>query len=255
MSIVFFCIGGLLIGSFLNAAEYRYYKKLPINWDKIKREFARSFCPHCRAHLRNRDLLPVLSFVWLGGRCHHCRKKIAWQYPVVELSTGALFALAAWQFSFTPEAFIVAGFVAILIFIFIYDLKYQLIPDRVSLPAIALAIPGGLLLGLSWQSMALGALLGGGFFALQCILSRGTWVGGGDIRLGVLMGLLLGFPLTLLALGVAYVSGALVATILLATKKMGRKSKMPFGPFLVFATLVSLFIGDTLIAEYFNLLF
>lgn len=254
MTIVLFCIAGLLIGSFLNAAEYRYYTKLPINWDKTKREFARSFCPHCRMHLRNRDLLPVLSFLWLAGRCNHCRKKIAWQYPVVELSTGALFALSAWQFGLTPEAFIVAGFVAIFMFIFIYDLKYQLIPDSVSLPAIALAIPGGFLLGLGWQSMALGLLLGGGFFALQFALSRGAWVGGGDVRLGVLMGLLLGFPLTLLALCIAYVGGGLVAAILLATKKMKRKSKMPFGPFLVFGTIVSLFIGDTLIAAYLNLL-
>lgn len=250
MDILVFVLVGLLVGSFINAAEYRYYRQLPISWDKIKKKFTRSMCVHCQEELRTVDLIPVVSFFWLRGRCRHCRTTIAWQYPAVELATAGLFALSAWTYGVSFEAGIVALISAILVFLFLYDLKYQLIPDAVSLPAIMLAIPAGLLLGLTWQSMLIGAAIGGGFFGAQYLMSKGVWIGGGDIRVGVLMGLLLGWQHTIFALFVAYIVGGSVATILLATKKMHRKSRLPFGPFLVIGIVCALFFGEPIVNAY-----
>jgi prepilin signal peptidase PulO-like enzyme (type II secretory pathway) len=254
MEVTLFTIVGLLIGSLLNAAEYRVRRELPISWDNVKREFTRSMCIHCERTLLARDLIPVVSFFWLRRRCRHCKKTIAWQYPAVEIATGVLFGLSAWTYGPLLNAVLVAALCALLVFLFVYDLKYQLVPDIVSLPAIVLAGVTGMRLGVSWQSMAIGALIVGGFFAAQYALSKGKWVGGGDIRIGVLMGLLLGWEIGLFALLIAYIIGGIVAGVLLATKKMQRNARVAFGPFLIGSTFLSLFWGAQLLDAYLSLL-
>jgi prepilin signal peptidase PulO-like enzyme (type II secretory pathway) len=140
-------------------------------------------------------------------------------------------------------------------FIFVYDLRYQYILDRSTLPAIVL-------IGLfqivrsptDWQLYAIGLILGAGFFLTQFVVSRGTWIGGGDIRLGALMGILLGWKLLLVALLIAYVVGAMVSLVLVAMKKKTLASTTPFGTYLTAATLVTLFWGEVMLDWYLGLL-
>jgi prepilin signal peptidase PulO-like enzyme (type II secretory pathway) len=135
--------------------------------------------------------------------------------------------------------------------IFFYDLLYKEIPDRFSIPAIAIAIAGGLLLGLTPPlSMLIGGVGIFAFFALQLVISKGKWIGGGDLRLGALMGILLGWKLGLIALIAAYLFGSIVSIILLLKKKATRKSAIAFGPFLVIGIILAIFYGNQILEWY-----
>jgi prepilin signal peptidase PulO-like enzyme (type II secretory pathway) len=154
--------------------------------------------------------------------------------------------------------------ISALITIFLFDLKYSLIPDKISLPAIALALifqiffwlDGEMpfLLGLKNLSFVIiSAIIGGSWFAIQYFFSQGRWVGGGDIRLGILMGLILPWPHIFTALFLSYIMGALVSAPLLIFKKKTMKSEIPFGVFLVPATLLVMFWGEKIVNWYLNL--
>jgi len=203
---VFIFIFGLCLGSFINALVYRLYEEIPLGGK------ARSICPKCKKQLRWQDNIPLLSFVFLLGKCHFCQEKISWQYPAVELITGGLFLLSLlltmeqWNngamislfhcFIVLYQWFIVS----VLITIFLFDLKYSLIPDIISLPAIVVVFAAKILFLspqfsiFNFQFLCFSAIIGGSWFALQYFLSKGRWVGGGDIRLGILMGLILPWP-------------------------------------------------------------
>ena len=144
-------------------------------------------------------------------------------------------------------------FISFLIIIFVYDLRYYLILDEVVLPAIVFTFLANLILGVSPLSMIYSGLIGGGFFFLQDVISKGAWIGGGDIRLGVLMGFMLGWPQILTALFLAYILGSLVAVGLLAVKKKKWADKMPFGTFLTLSTFIVGLYGPKLIQFYLSL--
>jgi len=258
MLILFIFLFGLIIGSFLNAAIYRLHSNESII-------MGRSKCPHCQHVLAAKDLIPILSFILLLGRCRYCNKKISWQYPIVELATGLLFVLAYvievnnYRLPLTDYRLSILLFrdflaIAVLIILFVSDWLYMTIPDEVAIPSIVIIFCLNLLVGFSWIFLIVGLVVGGGFFALQYFLSRGVWVGGGDVRLGALMGALLGWPLVLASLFVAYLGGALVALILLIFKKATPQTQIPFGVFLAPAALVVLFWGNNLVGWYLNLL-
>jgi prepilin signal peptidase PulO-like enzyme (type II secretory pathway) len=275
---VFIFIFGLVIGSFLNAIIYRLKVKKSV-WH------GRSFCPKCKKKLGFWDLIPVFSFIFLRGKCRYCHEKISYQYPLVELATGTIFFLIFYYqilaagylswISIIPTIFYF--FIAsCLIVIFVYDLLNYIIPDKVIWPAIIISLAYAsfaIILYLlkykeifyklyphTWPPVynpwyiVYGALLGGGFFLLVVLISRGKWMGGGDIRLGTLMGLVLGFPLIFLALLIAFVSGSFVGLGLIAAKKKKFKSKIPFAPFLIFGTFIALFWGANIIEWYIHLL-
>jgi len=259
--VIFF---GACIGSFLNCLAWRLYHNESL--------WGRSACPKCHKMIAWYDNVPLLSWLALGGKCRHCQKKIAIQYPLVELATACLFLLAFkmafplgisiselynLQFSFSSLMPLLRDWVLIsfLVIIFIMDLRWMVVADEVSISAIVVIFLLNLSLGLSWSLLLGSAVVGGGFFALQYAISRGRWVGGGDIRIGALMGVALGWPLTLVALMLAYFSGALVGVILIAVKKKGLKSPLPFGVFLAPATLVALWWGPRIWQWYVNLLF
>jgi prepilin signal peptidase PulO-like enzyme (type II secretory pathway) len=252
--LVFFLFAlGLGIGSFLNAAEYRLStgRRLTVSPDG---GWERSQCVQCEKTLAPTDLVPVLSYVWLGGRCRYCHERISPQYPLVELATAAAFALVGVVWGATIDTAVGVAFATVLVFIFLYDFKHQLILNRVTVPAAALALVGSLLLGRTAADLAIGALVGGGFFGLQYVVSRGRWIGGGDIRFGIVIGLMLGWQKTVLTLFLAYTVGALVALVLLASRRAERTSRLAFGTFLAAATFVSLLFGDRLIGWYLGLL-
>jgi leader peptidase (prepilin peptidase) / N-methyltransferase len=238
---------GICVGSFINVLVLRTRKNQ-------KFLGGRSKCRKCEQVIKWYDLIPLLSFFMLRKRCRGCKEKISWQYPLVELVTGLLFILVYLvQHDALAVVIPILIFTTFLIIIFIYDLKYQQILDRFSVPAMVIAFVLNLLLGVSIWSMLIGAALIGGFFLAQWLLSKGTWIGDGDIRLGVLMGLILGWQNGLVALFLAYVIGALVGVIMLATKKAGMKTEIPFGTFLAAATLVSMLWASQILDWYFGL--
>lgn len=253
ISIIVF-IFGLIFGSFLNVVIWRTHVKESILT-------GRSHCPKCRHILGPVELVPVVSFLAQKGKCRHCGKPISWQYPLVELATAVLFLLAylpyelrltAYNFFLLARTWFV---IATLVVIFVYDLKYYLILDKIIYPAAAvvfLTIPlvSG---GLNWWSLAdagLAAAIGGGFFLLQYLISKGKWIGGGDMRMGALMGLILGLKELFVALFFAYVIGAIFGLALVATKKKTMKSQIPFGTFLAAGTLIAMFWGVEILKWY-----
>jgi len=247
MEIIVF-IFGAAIGSFINVVVYRLEQEKSFI-------FGRSACPRCQKKIAWYDNIPLLSFAILRGRCRHCRQPIAWQYPAVEFAAGAIFLWLFFLFGVNAQAVALAVFSGFLLAIFVYDLKHLQIPDAISLPAMAVALFVNLYLGLGLINLLLGAAVGAGFFALQYFVSRGRWVGDGDIRLGALMGLMLGYKYLLVALFLAYIIGSVFAILVLAAKKFKMSSPVPFGPFLALGTLITFLYGAQILAWYLNFLF
>lgn len=238
---------GTCIGSFLSAINHRLKNK--------SKGFimGRSVCPSCKKKLSWYHLFPIFSFLFLKGKCAKCNKKISPYYPLLELSTGLTYLALTLNYGITNWPFLIFYGVIFTLFlaIFFYDLRYQEIPDSFSLPAIVIAFAGNFFFKLvDPASMAIGALVIGGFFALQFFLSKGKWIGGGDIRLGILIGAFLGLEQGAMALFIAYILGSFISIFLLISKKANRKTLIPFGPFLIIGLIVSLFYGKELVSIY-----
>lgn len=251
--IIFLFAVGLCVGSFLNVLIYRLPHNLSI--------FGRSFCPHCKKKIVWHDNIPLVSFIILGGRCRKCRSPISLQYPAVELVTGVLFVLV---FLFLPSEgikhqvlsikyLVVIGYylliVSSLVAIFFTDLKHGIIPDKIIYPTIFITFLYIILntkyLILPNLLSALGAFL---LFFLLVLITRGKGMGMGDVKLAFLLGLFLGFPKIVIALYVAFLTGAAVSLILvLWGKKKFSGGTVPLGPFLVFGTLLAFFAGEKLL--------
>lgn len=253
---------GLIIGSFLNCVIYR------LNTEESFLR-GRSFCPRCGNILSWQDLIPVLSFLILRGKCRYCHQKISWQYPLVELATGLIFLLI-FNFQFTNsnefpiynlQNFLTTIYLLLttsfLIIIFVYDLKHYIIPDKVIYPAIGISFVFNFLNSyiLNHESFfnPLGAGLGTALFFLSIVLiSKGKWMGLGDAKLSFLMGLFLSFPNIFIALYLAFLTGAIVGVILIFLGKKNLKSEIPFAPFLIGGTFFSLFLSKQVINIYFG---
>jgi prepilin signal peptidase PulO-like enzyme (type II secretory pathway) len=251
---------GLLLGSFVNALVYRLHEKK--DWVK-----ERSECPLCHHVLAAKDLVPVFSWLWLRGRCRYCHKPIP-DSPLVELALPVLFLASyvywpeplqgAGLFVFGLWLVFLVGFVALAV----YDLKWFLLPDVIVFPLIGLALLQVLALplffGESWSTVlgsALGALLMSGLFFLIYVISKGSWIGFGDVKLAVVLGLLAGGPLAaLLVLFVASVLGSLLSLPLVAAGKATRKSHLPFGPLLIMGLIVVVLFGVAIVDWYTRLI-
>lgn len=237
-------ITGLSIGSFINCLVWRQNNNMKMTM--------RSQCGSCGRRLSWWENIPLLSFIILGGRCRSCKKKIPSFYLLVELLTGVLFLYAYWMsishFSGSWLHLVRDLFMlSILLIIVVSDVLYQVIwPETVWIGAVGGFI-FNLLGGFSVASMGWGLLFGGGFFLLQYLLSKGKWIGGGDVRLGVMIGIWLGWPVTLLAMASAYLFGAIVGITLLIAGKRTWSSQIPFGPFLALATLWAMNYGQAVL--------
>jgi len=254
--IIFFILG-TVVGSFLNVVILRTKTKKSIFKN-------RSSCPFCKKKLTWYELIPILSFLIQKGKCRNCQKKISLQYPLVEFFTGLIFVfVAAYGLDFALYGFINTIFLLIfscfLIVIFVYDLKYYLIPDKIIYPAIIITLLYDIYISLVVQDLSFlsssieAALIAGGFFLFIILISKGKWMGMGDFKIGILIGLFFGLPHMLIVLFLAFLSGAFVSLILLILKKKTLKSEIPFGPFLSGATFLVLFIGAGLIRWYLSL--
>jgi len=234
---------GLCVGSFLNVVIAR----LPDGRSIVT---PGSACPRCARPIAWYDNVPVLSFLRLRGRCRHCGGHISWRYPLVELATGALFALAILCLGAGPALAPALVLAATLVAITGIDLDHQIIPDVVTLPGIAVGVAFSLLLGQPrWTDALIGIAVGGGLFFAIIVASRGG-MGGGDMKLAAMLGAFLGWRPLLVAILAAVLAGGLLAIGLLALRRKGRKDAVPFGPFLALGGLVALFWGGPLIDWY-----
>lgn len=261
MILLLLIVLGLCLGSFVNAFVWRLRKKK--DWVK-----GRSECPHCHHQLAAKDLVPVVSWLWLRGRCRYCHKKIE-DSPLVELALPALFVLS---FLFWPvpleSSIAITEFIAWLVFLVgflalaVYDLRWFLLPDKIVFPLIILALAQVITFTSytgEWKLLTdalIGALVVSGIFYLLFQLSKGTWIGGGDVKLGIVLGLLAGGLFEgFLLLFAASVAGMLAALPLIAQGKAHRKTQLPFGPFLIIGLIVVKLFGVDIIDWYSGLFY
>jgi prepilin signal peptidase PulO-like enzyme (type II secretory pathway) len=241
LALIFVAGIGVILGSFLNALLFRF------NTGKSVLH-GRSACMRCGHTLSALDLVPLLSFIFLRGRCRYCAARISWQYPVVEATAGLLAVLVYLQ---TDATLWLAYWLAVwltLLFVIVYDLRHFIIPWSASLTLMALALlgvalnlagqPGGAA-GEWWAGPVLAAPL----LALS-LVSRGRWMGWGDGFLELSLGWFLGISLGLTALLAAFWAGAIVGVLLLVTAKnrYTMRSEVPFAPFLILGCAIAYFL-------------
>lgn len=254
---------GSTIGSFLNVCIYR----LPVNQSIV---YPPSHCMSCGTRLRAFDLIPVLSYMFLGGKCRYCGARFSVRYMLVELLTVFLFLWSFHIVGMGPELIKVFVFLSFLLVITFIDYDHQLILDKVLLWFSGagvfihiLLFNWSYLLGLLefkndfliicpvWWDMLVAALGAGGFLLLAAVLSGGG-MGGGDIKLAAVLGLWLGWKLTFVAMLLAFIIGGITGALLLFLKVKGRKDYIPFGPFLAIGGFISILFGNTIISWYLN---
>lgn len=271
MVIAYLVLLGLCLGSFVNAFVWRFHELEGKVAPKRRRELSvtrgRSMCVSCGHTLKAIDLIPLFSWLALRGRCRYCKRPISVQYPLVELLTAVLFVTSyfVWPYGFDPAGIglflawlsMAAGLVALAV----YDIRWMRLPFSISF-----SLTGFWLLILAFLSALEGigrlhigyAIIGGallaGLFWLLLTVSDGRWIGGGDIPLGALLGLLAGSVLNAAALlFFASLLGSMYALPLLAAGKLTPKSRIPFGPFLIAAGIV-VFLAGPRLSEAFRIL-
>lgn len=236
---------GLLIGSFLNVVIYRLPRRESI-------AFPPSHCPHCRHKLAWYDLLPVISFISLKGKCRYCKQQISFIYPLVEVVTGIMFLSIYLFLPSTGMVFLVYLLIMTSVFITIFftDFKYGIIPFQVVMVGVLTTV-SYLLYSFSFftiTSHLLSSLSAFASFLFLFLITKGRGMGFGDVVLALLMGLFLGFPNIVFALYIAFLTGACISLILvLLGSKRFRHDTIPFGPFLVIGTFITVFYGNSIL--------
>lgn len=269
MLILIYAYIGLVIGSFVDAAAWRLHKKLnpQRKSGKQKQNYSiisgRSMCENCHHQLGARDLIPVVSWLSLGGKCRYCSHKISWQSPLIELASSVLFVGLFVYFPHdisTSDGLISLIFWSVylifLILLSVYDFRHLILPDILTKPLAVLALLQILLLAIvnydlePMRQSLLGLMIGFGFFYGLFFVSKGKWIGGGDVKYSLFMGLVLGPSKTIIGLAIAFYLATFVILPLLVFGVINRKSKVPFGPFLILATLLAFLFGDEIIDWY-----
>jgi leader peptidase (prepilin peptidase)/N-methyltransferase len=273
MVIVILAVVGLCLGSFINAWVWRLHEQTeeadkkkpnPKRLASLSISKGHSMCPDCGHKLAAKDLVPVLSWLSLGGKCRYCHKPISWQYPLVEVLTAGLFITSYICWPTDLRSFQIGIFIWWLILLVglialsVYDLRWFLLPNRIiypaSLAAAAIAIitivnansPGKALL-----NTVLAVVVGGGVFYVLFQLSSGKWIGGGDVRLGWLLGLVAGTPgRSVLFIFAASIIGTLISLPLLLSNRLKRSSSIPFGPLLIIGLIITQLFGVHIIHWY-----
>ncbi|RLB72771.1 MAG: prepilin peptidase, partial [Deltaproteobacteria bacterium] len=218
-----------------------------------------SSCPNCGHQIRWYQNIPILSYLFLGGKCASCREKISLRYPAIETLTGFLFVAVLYYFGFSAATLIYWMFVAALVTITFIDLDHQIIPDVISLPGIVIGFVCSFFIPwLSWSDSILGIVVGGGSLWLIAWLyeklAKREGMGGGDIKLLGMLGAFLGWQAVFPVVFISSLIGSLIGVPLMLMQKGDTKLAIPFGPFLAFAATVYLFWGRELVHWYLNLL-
>ena len=235
---------GLIWGSFFNVCIAR----LPHDESIV---FGGSHCPKCQARIPWYLNVPVVSYLWLQGRCRSCRVSISIQYPLVELATAALFLALFLEFGMGWRWLAYAVFTSILLVISVIDLHHQIIPNELSLPGILIGFGASFLThDISWAQSLLGCLCGGGiFWLIATVYEKWTGregLGGGDVKMLGMIGSWLGVQSLIFVIILSSASGSIVGLLLMALKGKNFKTAIPFGPFLALGALIYLFCGTSL---------
>ena len=235
---------GLLVGSFLNVVAYR----LPRGESVV---FPASHCPNCDTPIKPYDNLPVLSWLWLRGRCRSCNTSISPRYPIVEAVTAALLVAVVLDKGADSDAWLGIAFVILLVPVTLIDLDHRIIPNTLMLVGTVVSVALVLLTDPGALTEHLIAAAAAGGFLLVAALAYPAGMGMGDVKLAAVMGLFLGRNVAP-AMFVALITGSLVGAAIIAKKgaKEGRKTGIPFGPYLAFGGLVGLFAGDAMVDWY-----
>jgi prepilin signal peptidase PulO-like enzyme (type II secretory pathway) len=281
-------IVGLVLGSFAGATVWRIrarqlvldkevgepydkeeYKKL-VTLTSATVTTDHSQCLYCSYKLKWYDLIPVISWISLGGKCRNCRHSIGYMEPIIEVGVALFFVLSyvLWPYALVT-GFDITRFIIWLVagvglaMLFAYDIKWQLLPDRVNFTVIALGILNVILIILT-SSDTLGALISiagavvllSGLYLALYVFSKGQWIGYGDVKLGLGLALLLGdWQLAFVALFAANLIGCLIVIPGMLSGKLTRKAHVPFGPLLILGLCVAQFFGPHLISLYASTLF
>jgi leader peptidase (prepilin peptidase)/N-methyltransferase len=235
---------GCIIGSFLNVCIYRipHHESIVVG---------SSHCPTCSTPIKPYDLIPILSFVMLGGKCRTCKAKISYRYPLVELLTGCLFLGVFLIYGYTLTTLIGFVFSAVLVIIALIDMDTMEIPDVFHFIILGLAIISILIIKGNLLDHLIGGLIISLPFFLIAYLTQG--LGGGDIKLVAVSGLLLGIQPVVVGSLIGIILGGIFASFLLIAKKKGAKAMMPFGPFLCIGLYIAFLFGTSIFQWYFSL--
>lgn len=243
-------IFGTCIGSFLNVCILRIPNDISI-------AFPPSSCTKCKEPIKWYDNIPVISYIFLLGRCRNCGTKISIQYPLVELFTGFISVYTVFSFSLTLKSLFVFIFVCSLIVISVIDLYHQIIPDIITLPGIPVFFVLALILNeLNFVDLLLGIAVGGGILYLIAFiyyfLTKKEGMGGGDIKLLAMTGAFIGYKGVFFTIFASSLTGTIIGIFLIILKGRNMKFAIPFGPFLSLGALIYIYFGDFIIHHYIN---
>lgn len=250
MYIAIFILGSL-IGSFLNVCIYRIPRDLSIIRPSSK-------CPSCNTPIKFYHNIPILSFIYLHGRCRYCNTKIPARYPVVETLNALFYVAVAWRFGLGWHTPVLFGFCSAMIVITFIDLDFQMIPDAITLSGIPIGLITGSLIVpdpfarssvVGFKDAFIGLIAGGGLFYIIAVLSRGG-MGGGDIKMMAMVGSFIGWKSIILTTFSGSLFGSVTGIFLMVFRGKGRKTKIPFGPFLAAGAIITLFYGQEILAFY-----
>lgn len=239
---------GLIVGSFSNVCIYR----IPRNESII---FPASHCPKCHSPIKPVDNIPLLSYILLKGRCRNCKSKISIQYPIVEFLSGLIYLIIYLTYGLSIQTLVYIILSSALIIIAFIDLNEQIVPDIISLPGIV----AGLVLSffvpyISFIDSASGIVVGGGIILIIGLAGSAIFkkeaMGGGDVKLAAMVGAFLGWRYIIISLFLGFFLGALAGIILIISKIRSREDAVPFGPFIVLGSLITLLWGEKIITWY-----
>lgn len=256
ISYIIVFIFGSIVGSFLNVCIYRIPRNLSIL-------IPSSRCPSCDTPIKLWDNIPILSYIFLSGRCRTCKAKITLRYPLVELLNALFYILVLWRFGFGWDTLVYFVFCSVLIVAAFIDLDFQIIPDRITLPCIPIGIIFGSLFltdpfarhsTLGIKSSLIGVFVGFGFYYLIAEagyrIFKKEAMGGGDIKLMAMIGGFLGWKGVILTTFLGSLSGAIIGVLLILFKGREWGSKIPFGPYLALGSIITLFYGQEILYWY-----
>jgi leader peptidase (prepilin peptidase)/N-methyltransferase len=244
VSIIF----GALIGSFLNVCIFRLPKEESIVWPG-------SYCPHCKKPIKFYDNVPLVSYLFLRGRCRNCHSPISFQYPLIEGITALASLILFLKFGFSLSYLFYFLFVAALIVITVIDLYHQIIPDVISLPGIGVGLIASLIVRqITFFNSLAGILVGGGSLFLVATIYQWLFkregMGGGDVKLLAMIGAFLGWKAVILTILVSSLVGSITGIFIMILKGKDFKYAIPFGPFLSIGAVVSLSFGENIVQWY-----